>query len=90
MDTVSEGSEGTGATAEGMGAATVVLGTKAESAEGAGAGAGVCGTASANEESCEDCTYPTLFGEAQVFNVEASDVRGGASFRAAVCLLPRA
>lgn len=69
-------SEGTGATAKGTDATTAVLNAKAESAEGAetaDADTGVFGAASANEESCEDCTYPTLFGEAQVFNVEASD-----------------
>ena len=31
------------------------------------------GANSTTPESCEDCTYPTLFGEAQVFNVETSD-----------------
>ena len=65
--------EGAGATAEGMDATTAVLVAKAEGAETADADTGVFGAASANEEHCEDCTYPTLFGEAQVFNVEASD-----------------
>ena len=57
MDTVSEGCEGAGATAEGTDATTAVLDARAEGAETADADAGVFGTASANEEHCEDCTY---------------------------------
>ena len=77
--------QGMGAISEGTGAKAEALDARAESAGGAGADAEVFATADADAattaigansttpESCEDCTYPTLFGEAQVFNVEASD-----------------
>ena len=77
MDAIREGAgasaEGTGAEAEGTDATTAVLVAKAEGAETADADTGVFGAAGISADNGEDCTYPTLFGEAQVFNVEASD-----------------
>lgn len=67
MDAISEE---TGATAK-----TLAVGAEESNAATADADANAAATDanSATPESCEDYTYPTLFGEAQVFNVEASD-----------------